>query len=95
MLESPEEVVDLARQLNQAYLSQDLEALYLLSLKENAPPEFMEALIDRRNKAWIPTIVSSISDAPTLIVCGALHLPGENGILNLLRERGFEVNPVQ
>lgn len=95
MLEDPDNVVELALQLNQAYLSQNLDELYQLSLKENSQPEFMEALIDKRNNAWIPSIVNTIATTPTLIVCGALHLPGEDGIINLLKNNGFDVIPIQ
>lgn len=27
--------------------------------------------------------------APTFIAVGALHLPGENGVLNLLKKQGY------
>ena len=29
-----------------------------------------------------------------VIVVGAGHLPGEKGLINLLRERGYKVEPV-
>jgi uncharacterized protein YbaP (TraB family) len=52
-----------------------------------------DALIDSRNRAWIPVIESAAKDGPVLAAFGALHLPGEGGVLNLLAERGWIITP--
>lgn len=33
--------------------------------------------------------------APTLFVVGAGHLPGEQGMLSLLKEKGYTVEPMK
>lgn len=46
-------------------------------------------LMARRNRAWIPVIEAALADGPVLLAAGALHLPGETGLLALLEARGF------
>ncbi len=50
-----------------------------------------EALLDARNRAWIPRIeeAAAATDAPVLAAFGAAHLHGEVGVLNLLDEAGW------
>ena len=48
-----------------------------------------EALLDRRNRAWIPVILSATGQGPVVAAFGAAHLPGETGVLRLLEAEGF------
>lgn len=51
-----------------------------------------EALLDRRNAAWVPVIEEAARANPRLVVAaGAAHLPGEAGLLRLLEARGWTV----
>jgi uncharacterized protein YbaP (TraB family) len=36
-----------------------------------------------------------MAEEPALIVVGALHLPGEQGLLSLLRAKGYSVKPMK
>ena len=51
-------------------------------------------MVAGRNRKWIPVIESNIQDCPCLIAVGAGHLPGEEGLINLLREEGYTLKPV-
>lgn len=58
-----------------------------------------EKLMDRRNESWIEpleTAAARAADDGKGIVAGfgALHLPGENGVLRLLEERGWTISPI-
>jgi len=77
-----------------AYLRQDLTGLGNLMNDAELSPEFNENLLLQRNRNWIPIISKLISEKPTFIAVGAGHLPGEKGMLNLLREAGYTVTPV-
>lgn len=77
-----------------AYLRQDLVGLGNLMNDAELSPEFNENLLLQRNRNWIPIIAKLISEKPTFIAVGAGHLPGEKGVLNLLREAGYTVTPV-
>lgn len=48
-----------------------------------------QVLMTDRNRAWIPVIESALGQGPVFAAFGALHLPGETGVLRLLEEAGF------
>lgn len=78
----------------EAYRKQDLNAMLQLLAERRGDscdplPGEMEALIDNRNKAWAEKMPALMSEAPTLFVVGAGHLPGDNGVLNLLQQQGY------
>lgn len=52
--------------------------------------QIMEAaLMDDRNQAWIPVIEAAAAKGPVVAAFGALHLSGEQGVLNLLAAQGY------
>ena len=50
-----------------------------------------EALITRRNLAWMPVILNALAQTDGTVVAGfgAAHLSGEHGLLKLLEDEGF------
>lgn len=44
---------------------------------------------------WIEKMPSIMKETPTLFVVGAGHLPGTNGVLKLLKEKGYTVEPMK
>ena len=48
-----------------------------------------EVLMNARNRAWIPVLLDAAADGPVFAAFGALHLSGEEGVLNLLLQEGF------
>ncbi|MDE7342769.1 MAG: TraB/GumN family protein, partial [Muribaculaceae bacterium] len=94
-LDNPEKIEQQAEKLNASYIKQDLDALFQLTREEDDQPEFMIALLDRRNHNWMQQLPSIMSEQPSLIVVGALHLAGEEGLVNLLRSAGYTVTPVE
>ena len=57
--------------------------------------ENQDVLLNNRNKNWIPIIIKTIKDKPTFFGVGAGHLAGEEGVINLLRKKGYEVEAVK
>lgn len=57
--------------------------------------EYKSKLINERNDAWMLKIPILISQGPTLIAVGAMHLPGDVGLINQLRKMGYTVKPVE
>ncbi|MFN8683634.1 TraB/GumN family protein [Paracoccus sp. P2] len=58
-----------------------------------------EKLMDRRNESWIEPIEQAAAEAAgqgkgLVIGFGALHLPGEHGVLRLLENRGWNISPI-
>lgn len=48
-----------------------------------------DLLMARRNRAWIPVLLAEAAAGPVVAAFGALHLPGEAGVLALLEAEGF------
>ncbi|MEY3367534.1 MAG: hypothetical protein RI973_689 [Bacteroidota bacterium] len=77
------------------YQREDLNGLHkALSEVSMEIPEFNHYFLSVRNSNWIPVIEKQIAQKPTFIAVGAAHLPGENGVIELLRKKGYTVEPV-
>lgn len=94
MLKDPSEAVKNARSLNEAYMNQDLDKMLALSEAEDEHPEFMTALLDKRNADWLTKLPAIFNDGSTFVAVGALHLAGDKGIIEGLRKLGYTVTPL-
>jgi uncharacterized protein YbaP (TraB family) len=66
------------------------EKLFLESMTEY--PELQEKMLDERNRNWLAPIEKFIhSGEDTLVVVGAAHLVGKNGLIELLKVRGYKL----
>jgi uncharacterized protein len=55
-------------------------------------PEIHQKVIEDRNRRWLPQIEGLLSRGENaLIVVGAAHLVGTNGVIQLLKSRGYRV----
>lgn len=55
-------------------------------------PSFGERLLGARNRLWIPKIEGYLRSGQTyFVVAGAAHFGGSDGVLALLRARGYQV----
>ena len=82
-----------------AFFAQDIDAIEkALNVKLNnscdSRPEEENALIYDRNADWITKMPAIMASKPTLFAVGAGHLPGEKGVLHLLRQAGYAVEGV-
>ena len=78
-----------------AYKKQDLKKL---SQKMSESPEwkgFEDILLVNRNKNWIPRMETAMKSGTQLFAVGAGHLPGQEGVIMLLREKGYKVTPIR
>ena len=91
---NPEKLISSSQKLNEAYANGDLETMMQLSEQEDSSPEFMQALLDRRNADWLTKLPTILQDGPTFIAVGALHLAGDKGIVEGLRKLGYKVEGV-
>ncbi len=64
----------------------------LLRSEYDAFPSLYQRLVTDRNRRWIPSLVELLNGAQNdLVIVGALHLVGRQGVVALLRERGYKV----
>jgi uncharacterized protein YbaP (TraB family) len=55
-------------------------------------PKIYDSLLVRRNNHWIPKIEKMLeTEEVELVLFGALHLVGENGILSQLKAHGYKI----
>ena len=88
------------KELSAAYFAQDIQALWDLTEEKlgnscDSTPEEDMALIFGRNAAWVEQIPAMINESSTLFVVGAAHLPGEQGVLELLKAKGYTIEAVK
>lgn len=83
------------RKMVQYYSKQDLESLAKLILESDELGSSAEELLDKRNKNWIPKMENLMNSKTCFFAVGAGHLGGPNGVIELLRQKGYEVTPVR
>ncbi len=88
-------VPDQINQLLEAWLAGDLEQMDEIG---NLPlateePELYAVLITNRNQEWAEEL-NELMDSPGtyFVAVGTLHLPGEGGVIELMRAEGFEIS---
>lgn len=78
-----------------AYKEEDLDALgYLISDRRFMSEDGEETMLTERNKKWATSMPKLMKNNSIFFAVGAGHLGQKNGIIYLLRKKGFNVNPV-
>ena len=79
------------------YQNKDIEGmLKIMTDSDNKiTSENQDILLNNRNKNWIPVMIKTMKDKPTFFGVGAGHLAGEEGVIKLLRKKGYKVEAVQ
>lgn len=57
--------------------------------------EEFKRMVTDRNRRWVEAMPEVMSSAPTLFVVGAGHLPGDEGVIALLKDAGYKVKAVR
>lgn len=93
---------DVFETMTQLYLSGDI-GITMPLLKAVAPDgtedeagygEFEDLVVTKRNILMAERAAPILAEGGVFIAVGALHLPGENGLVELLRTQGFTVTKV-
>lgn len=78
-----------------AYNEQDLKKLEELMIKSDiGVNSYTDILLYNRNRNWVKKLKGLLPGKSLVIAVGAGHLPGENGVINLLRKEGYTLTPV-
>lgn len=87
------------QEMTEAYFSFDMKSIRSLTERElhngDMTLEEFKELITDRNRRWVEAMPEVMREAPTLFVVGAGHLPGNEGVIALLKEAGYKVKPVR
>ncbi len=78
-----------------AYANEDqLSAYYSEEAKAYWDDWFVRQILTERNHLWMPELLPLLEAGNSFITVGALHLFGEEGLLNLLEKEGYELTPI-
>lgn len=78
------------------YKSQRLSAFEaLFSKSEFGMQDHEDILLNKRNLNWVEQLGIILKKENVFIAVGAGHLVGENGLITLLRKKGYKVLPLQ
>jgi uncharacterized protein YbaP (TraB family) len=85
---------DSFKEIVNVYKEQNLNKMLTMSISdEDGIGEFEDILLNQRNKNWIPQMQTMMTESQNFFAVGAAHLPGKEGVINLLREAGYTVEP--
>jgi len=92
-----DKTIEMSKKLAMAYLSGDLESMFEImeSSSDSADSSWEDRILNQRNANWMRVMAGILPTASVLIAVGAGHLPGDKGLINLLRQEGYTVKPVE
>jgi uncharacterized protein YbaP (TraB family) len=82
------------QQITDAWRNGDLTVLEsLLKQGMDEAPELFQKIVVQRNRNWLPRIEQMLADPDKdyLVVTGALHMIGPQGLIQMLRARGYQI----
>jgi hypothetical protein len=100
VLSQLEEEPDALESLIEDYLAGNMTPAYQrveAMAREGKDPEalrFKEAFLDARNRVMVERMIPLLQRGKAFVAVGALHMPGDEGILHLLEQRGYRVTRV-
>lgn len=78
------------------YKDQQMDSLESMMTKsEFGGEEYGEFLLGNRNRNWVQQLDSKMKKSSVLVAVGAAHLPGKDGLVDLLRKEGYTVEPLK
>ncbi len=81
--------------LTKAYRDQQLDKMEELTKNEDMGiKNFADMLLYNRNANWAKKLDGLMPGKSLVVAVGAGHLPGDKGVINLLRKAGYKVEPV-
>jgi uncharacterized protein len=84
------------QQVMKDYPQGDLEEIFQYTLHPTeSNPVFIESFYTKRNQEWLPKLDKMVHEKPSFIAVGVSHLEGDQGLLNLLKSKGYTLTPVK
>lgn len=83
-------------ELHSTWRNADDKALFSIMAKEmnQKYPELYQTINLDRNKAWLPKLEAMLKDNDkddVMVVVGSLHLIGDDGVIKMLKTKGYKV----
>lgn len=79
-----------------SYMTQNVDSIARMTENGRAGfgKEYDTILLQNRNKKWIAKIEALMKKGATFFGVGAAHLGGEDGVINLLEQKGYSLTPL-
>ncbi len=96
-----EQIPEMFEKMLQTYIAGDLNGLMELSVEQQTGTDvaltewFEQKLLIERNHRMVKALDEHLQKGGAFINIGALHLVGDQGIINLLRHQGYRVSVVR
>lgn len=94
MVKNEQESTKSTQRVLQAYMAQDLDQMLVIATEFEEAYGDLDVLLDERNIKWVDKLIPLLNEGKAFVAVGALHLPGENGLINLLKAKGYQLKPV-
>jgi hypothetical protein len=83
-------------QMQQIYLTQNIDELYSFIKKESdSPIANSRVFLENRNQNWIPQMEKMMENKSVFFAVGAAHLAGPEGVIELLIKKGYTLTPIK
>lgn len=82
-----------SKRITDLYLKEDLAGMWKMNEEYSQKYGDTAYLVDKRNENWLKRLPALMASKPLFVAVGALHLPGPNGLIELLRKAGYTVEP--
>ena len=82
-----------AEVLRDAYREKDLDLIDTLNML-SSPKSYNKAMLFDRNQVMSRSMDSIMKTGSLFAAVGAAHLPGKNGMIEMLRRKGYTVTPI-
>ncbi|MDM8564308.1 TraB/GumN family protein [Candidatus Halobeggiatoa sp. HSG11] len=101
-VENIDEMPAMFAKLHELYLKRNLTELqnfsieYMLKNSKNKSltKKFYKRIVDNRNITMVDRMAKRLQEGNAFIAVGALHLPGEQGILKMLENKGYKIKSI-
>ena len=90
-----ENYYELEKKIQDAYRKGDLDLMDSLQKLISISDAFTEKFLYKRNEIQANSIDSILKKQSLFVGVGAAHLPGDRGVIELLRKMGYNLRPVK
>lgn len=95
-MELKSEYSEILAEMTKSYKEENLPKLYeTVTDKRFMDEDAKKAMLTIRNENWVTKMPAIMKQESTFFAVGAGHLYGNDGVIKLLKEKGFKVTPVK
>ena len=90
-----ESMRDITKKIQDAYRRGDLDMMDSLDIMTERSDAFREKFLYLRNEVQANSIDTILKKSSLFVGVGAAHLPGNRGVIELLRKKGYTLRPIK